>query len=87
MKLDPHKAGLSLGLFIGGLHTVWSLLVALGFAQTLMNWSLAWHMVSSPATVAPFSLTNAVTLVIVTALIGYGMGYAFATIWNKVHKS
>ena len=86
MKLNPHKTGLSIGLFFAGAHLLWSLLIALGLAQTLMTWSLTWHMINSPMTVAPFSLTNAVTLVIVTGIVGYGFGYAFSTIWNQVHK-
>lgn len=87
MKLNQHKAGFTLGLFFSGMHAVWSILVALGFAQTLMNWSLSLHMMSSNAiSIAPFSLTNAVTLIIVTGIIGYVLGYAFATLWNKIHK-
>lgn len=86
MTLNRHKTGLTLGVFIGGWHLVWSALVALGFAQTLMNWSFAWHMLVNPFVVAPFNLTNAVILVVATGLVGYAAGYLFATVWNKVHE-
>ena len=86
MKLNPHKTGLSLGFFFAGAHTVWSLLVALGFAQTLMNWSLSLHMVNSPMTVGAFNLTTAATLIVVTAVVGYAIGWAFSWVWNQVHK-
>lgn len=86
MTLNKHKTGLSLGIFVGTLHFLWSILVALGFAQTLATWSMNWHMVSSQFTVLPFNLTSALTLVVVSALGGYAIGYLFATIWNKVHK-
>ncbi|HZQ29960.1 MAG TPA: hypothetical protein VFA93_02695 [Patescibacteria group bacterium] len=86
MKLNPHKTGLSVGLFVAAVHTVWSLLVALGFAQTLMTWSMNWHMVSGQWSVGAFNLTSALTLIVVSAVVGYVLGYAFATIWNQVHK-
>lgn len=86
MKLNEHKTGLSLGIFVGCLHLLWSILVVLGFAQVLLNWSMGWHMVNSTITVAPFSMTNALTLIIVSALVGYIVGYGFAVIWNKVHE-
>lgn len=85
MKLDPHKAGLSVGLFVGVVHTVWAILVALGWAKTLMNWSMNWHMVESSWSVKAFDLTSALTLIIVGVLVGYVLGFAFSTIWNKVH--
>lgn len=86
MKLNPHKTGLSLGLFFGAVHTLWSLFVAIGFAQTLMTWSMSWHMIQGQWTVTAFNLTSAITLIVVTSLIGYGLGFLFGTIWNKVHK-
>lgn len=86
MKLKEQKTALALGLFVGGWHLVWSVLVAAGFAQTLINWSFGWHMLSNPFIVQPFSLTNAVILVIVTGAVGYVVGYLFAWVWNWVHK-
>lgn len=85
MKLNERKTALVLGLFTGGLHLVWSLLVALGFAQVLINWSFGWHMLSNPFTVQPFSLTNAFILVVVTFVVGYAAGHIFAWVWNWVH--
>lgn len=86
MKLNEHKTGLSLGIFVGGVHLVWSILVALGLAQTLVGLSANLHMVGAPVAVGVFSLTNAVLLVIVSAFIAYALGYYFAWIWNKVHE-
>lgn len=86
MKLNEHKTGLSLGIFVGSLHLLWAVLVALGFAQTLVNLSMSWHMLQSVGTVAPFNLTNALVLVLVSALVGYAVGYGFAVVWNKVRE-
>lgn len=86
MTLNKHKTAMALGFFIGGWHLVWSFLVGVGFAQTLLNWSFSWHMLSNPFVVQPFSLTNALILIIVTFAVGYAVGYLFATVWNKVHE-
>lgn len=86
MKLNEQKAALAVGLFVGAVHVVWTLLIALGWAQTLINWSFSWHMLSNPFTVQPFNLINAILLIIATFAVGNAIGYAFAAIWNKVHK-
>lgn len=86
MKLNEKKSAMALGLFIGGLHLFWSVLVAAGLAQPLLNWWISVHMVNIPVTVVPFDLITAATLVVVSAIVGYVLGYVFATVWNKVHK-
>jgi len=68
------------------LHLVWSLAIALGWAQPLMDFIYSMHSLNNPFTVAPFDLMRSVGLVIVTFCIGYGAGYVFVSIWNKVNK-
>lgn len=85
-RIDPHKTGLALGALVGGLHVLWSLLVALGFAQPLLNFIFTVHMVKPLFVVDPFSLPLAATLVVVTAVIGYVVGNLFAIIWNYVGR-
>ena len=84
--LNPQKAALSIGLFIGGWHLVWSLLVAFGWAQALINFVLWMHMISLPYVVGAFNLTAATTLVIITTVAGCVMGNIFARIWNRMHR-
>lgn len=84
--LNPTKTGIALGGLIGGLHLVWSVLVALGWAQPLVNFSQWAHMVSVPVVVQPFNLSAAVTVIIIAAIIGCIVGYAFANIWNRMHR-
>jgi hypothetical protein len=84
--LNPKKTGLALGKLVGGLHLVWAILVAIGWAQALVNFSMWAHMVSVPVVVGAFDLTAAVTVVIVATAIGYVLGYAFAKIWNWLHR-
>lgn len=85
--ISPVKAGAALGVLFGGVHVVWAVLVALGWAQPLLNFVLWAHMLVVPSLVKPFDFTAAVTLVIVTTVIGYVVGYCFALAFNRVHKS
>ncbi|MEK7144302.1 MAG: hypothetical protein AAB794_00350 [Patescibacteria group bacterium] len=84
--LNPRKTGLAFGKLLGAVHFVWAILVALGWAQTLVNFSQWAHMVSMPVVVGAFNLSAAITVVLVATLIGYILGYAFATIWNWLHR-
>lgn len=82
--LNPVKTGLALGGLVGGIHLIWVILIALGWAQSLVEFSLWAHMVSSPVTIEAFDFSAAAILVIVVVAVGYAIGYAFAKIWNKV---
>ena len=86
MKLNPSKVALTLGVFAGGVHLVWSALVALGLAQGLLDFIFGLHMIANPYQVTGFDITKAGMLVVITFLVGYGVGYIFANVWNKVHK-
>lgn len=84
MTLQAHKTGLALGGVLGLFHLVWSLLIALGVAQSFMDFIFMLHRIAPVYHVLPFDLSLAVGLVIVTSVIGYIVGYAFAMIRNQV---
>ncbi|MFA6519907.1 MAG: hypothetical protein WCT41_03765 [Candidatus Paceibacterota bacterium] len=84
--IDPRKTALTVGAFIGGWHVVWSLLVAFGWAQALIDFILWAHMISVPWIVKPFDLTASATLIVVTWVVGCVFGYIFARIWNRMHR-
>lgn len=84
--LNTNKVALTVGLFIGGLHAVWSVLVLSGWAQALYDFILWAHMIHLPISIGPFEVTAAITVVIVTFLMGYVFGYAFAYLWNWLHR-
>ena len=86
MKLNPNKVALTLGVFAGGVHLGWSILVALGLAQPLLDFIFGLHMIANPYQVTGFDITKAGMLVVITFLVGYGVGYIFANVWNKVHE-
>ena len=84
--LNPTKTGLALGGLVGGVHLVWSILIAFGWAQTLVNFSQWAHMVSVPVVVKTFDLSAAITVIVIAGIIGAVVGNVFARIWNYLHR-
>lgn len=87
MKLDANRVGLVFGLFIAGLHLLWSILVAIGWGQMLLNFVFWLHMLSNPNQVAPFDFTATVLLLIISFVVGYVVGWVFSSLWNKLRKA
>ncbi|MDE2025663.1 MAG: hypothetical protein KGJ07_04170 [Patescibacteria group bacterium] len=81
--MKPQKTALVVGLFVGGFHLLWSVLVLLGFGQPLLDFIYWLHFLANPFIVAPFDITRALLLIIVTFLVGYTGGWCFALLWNK----
>ncbi len=86
MKLDPQKTGLVLGSFFGVMHLLWSLMVALGFAQNYMDWIFSLHFLDNPFSVNAFDLITAIILLVVASIAGFIFGWIFATVWNYWQK-
>ena len=84
--VNPNKTGLVLGALAGGWHIVWATLVAVGWAQALLNFVLWMHFLSLPYVVQPFRLGVAVILIVVTATFGFGVGYILGVLWNWIHR-
>ena len=85
-KVQPHLVGLTLGLFVGGIHLVWSILVMTNYAKTLMDFILGLHFLSNPFKFLPFDVTTTLILVIITFVVGYTVGYIIGNLWNWVVK-
>lgn len=83
--LNPNKAGFVLGALLGGWHFLWALMVALGWAQALINFIFWIHFIKPIYIIAPFSAGLALVLIVVTAAIGYAFGYVFGVLWNWVY--
>lgn len=84
--ISENKAGLALGVLLGGWHFLWSLLVALGWAQAVADFIFWMHFIKPIYVIEPFVIGRAAILVAVTAVLGYVVGYCFAFLWNRLHK-
>ena len=85
-RLDPNRAGLVLAAVIGGWHLLWSLLVAFGWAQPVIDFVFWMHFIKPVYVVEPFTAGKASILIAVTALVGYGTGGFFGIVWNRLHR-
>jgi hypothetical protein len=84
--LDPVKSGLVLGAVFGLWHAVWSLVVALGWAQQLIDFVLWMHFIKPVYVIDAFSPATAIVLVAVTSAVGFIVGAVFALVWNRFHR-
>lgn len=82
-RIKPHSLGLTLGIFLGLLHALWSLLIALGWAQGLLDFIYGLHMIQPSDTVKPFDLGHAIVLVLYATVVGYVIGWLIGVIWNR----
>ena len=87
MRANPNKLGLVVGVLFGGMHLLWSLVVLAGWGQALYDFILWAHMVHLSFVIGPFDMTAAVTLVVITAAIGYVVGNIIALVWNWAHRA
>lgn len=85
-NINPNKAGFAFATLLGGFHFIWSILVLFGVAQSLLDFIFQLHMLKPLMIVTGFSVTLALGLVLVTATLGYFVGYFFALIWNRLHS-
>lgn len=80
----PIRGGIVVAVLFGGLHAVWSLLVASGAGQIMCDYILWAHMIHIPVRVGPFDPVASSTLVIVTVILGYITGYVASWVWNAM---
>ena len=85
--VNPNKVGLVIGALIGGWHVLWALLIALGWAQPIIDFIFWAHMIKPIYVINGFDLAAALTLVVITSVIGYVFGLLGGIIWNRVHRA
>ncbi len=83
--VNAHKLGLALGGAMGVWHFTWSVLVAIGWAQYLIDWIFRFHFIRPPYIITPFAPELAIALIIVTTGLGYLIGWLLAALWNWVN--
>ena len=84
--INPNKAGLVLGAFLGAWHLLWSLLVALGWAQSFVDFVFWLHFIKPVYVIGPFNISTALLLIVITTTIGYVTGVVFGVLWNRFHR-
>ena len=83
---NSNKVGVVVGALVGGWHLLWSLLVLIGCAQPIIDFIFWAHMIRPVYIVKPFDPVAAVTLMVITGMIGYVFGFVGAIIWNRLHR-
>ena len=71
------------GISLSSLHFCWVILVASGWAQSVLDFIFKLHMLSSPFQVQAFDLELATGLISFTFLIGCFYGALFFLLKNK----
>ena len=84
--VSPHKAGLVLGALYSGWHFLWAVLVAFGWAQSVINFVFWIHFIKPIYVIGPFNAGVALMLIVVTGAIGYAFGYILGALWNWIHR-
>ena len=83
--LSPMRTAVVLAVLLGGWHAVWSLFVAIGIAQWVMDFVLWIHFIRPVFMIEAFDPVRMVVLLAVTSALGFVIGYILALIWNAVH--
>ncbi|HYA27404.1 MAG TPA: hypothetical protein VEI95_01195 [Acidobacteriota bacterium] len=83
--VNPMRAGVTFGTLLGVWHLCWSLLVALGWAQPLIDFVFWMHFIRPVYVIQPFSLPVAAVLIVVTFVTGFVLAFLFALLWNRLH--
>lgn len=85
--VNPYRVGLWFGIFLALCHAGWSVLVAAGLAQRLMDFVFWAHFISPVYHVEPFELSRAGILVAFVFFVGLLMGTIGAWIWNAFRRA
>jgi hypothetical protein len=83
---NSNKVGVVVGALVAGWHLLWSLLVLIGCAQPIIDFIFWAHMIKPVYVVKPFDPVAAVTLMMITGVIGYVFGFVGAIIWNRLYQ-
>ena len=75
-----------IGALLSGWHLFWSFLVAVGWAQPFIDFIFWAHMIRSIYVVKAFDPVAALTLIVITAMMGYVFGCVGAVLWNRMHR-
>lgn len=86
-QISLAKAGIVLGIVFGTWHLCWSILVAAGWAQPIIDFVFWMHFIKPVYVIEPFELARMIILVAVTTALGAAIGALFGLVWNLFHKA
>ncbi len=81
MKIEPVRAGLSLGILLATIHFVAVLLVALTNGA-FVDWVLSLHHIRTALVFLPLDIATLIIGTVFAGVIGFVVGALFALIWN-----
>ena len=76
------KTAMAVGTVFAAWHTMWVVLVGLGWATEVLNFVLELHFLKIGFQVASYSAFTAFSLVAITFCAGALLGAIFALVWN-----
>ena len=82
--LNAKRVALALGGTFAAVHIIWSLVIALGWGQGLVDFLHSMHFIKPVVMVEPFNFGTAIGVVILAGIVGAVVGFIFANIWNRV---
>ena len=85
--INPREAGAIVGSLLGGWHLLWSIVVAAGWGQQVLDFVFWLHFMRPVLVIDGFSPYRAFALIFVTSAIGCAFGYVGALIWNWLRRS
>ena len=86
MQINPMRLGLIIGIFLAAIHITWAAMVAIGWAQPLMNFVFWVHFITPPYQIEPFEVGRATLLAGFTFAVGLVLGSVGAVLWNRLAK-
>ena len=84
--MNKHKVGMALGMICAFFGFVWSIVVALGLGQWMVDKKMHLLFLNNPFTILPFNFWKMVALVVGLYVGAYIMGWIFAYVWNWYNK-
>ena len=83
-RLNTTTTGLVIAAITGGFHLLWSLCVAAGWGQSVINLFFWMYFIKPIDLIEPFESARALTLVSVSSVIGFVLGSSSARLWNRI---
>lgn len=82
VRLSILRTALTFGVFMALFHAAWAALVAVRWAQPLLDFIFRLHFIAPPYRVGAFDPATATALVGVTFALGAVGAGVFAAVWN-----